>query len=114
MRDLSAQVHVAFLFTSNDLGRFLGTCWQRIYVSWMPAIVLHETTILLPRNYAIRRKILLWRKPMFMKPVSATECTCNHCGAEFYAGHTNPKRVDDYLWPAYCPMCGVRSLNRDD
>lgn len=48
---------------------------------------------------------------MFMKPVSATECTCNHCGAEFYAGHTNPKRVDDYLWPAYCPMCGVRSLS---
>jgi hypothetical protein len=42
-----------------------------------------------------------------MIPVSATECTCNQCGAELYIGRTNPKRPDDYLMPDYCPMCGL-------
>jgi len=42
-----------------------------------------------------------------MIPVSATECTCHQCGAEFYIGRTNPKRLDDCLMPDYCPMCGA-------
>ena len=41
-----------------------------------------------------------------MIPASATECGCQQCGAHFYIGRTNPKRLDDYLMPAYCPLCG--------
>ena len=41
-----------------------------------------------------------------MIPASATECTCHKCGAQFYIGRTNPKRLDDYLMPAYCPLWG--------
>jgi hypothetical protein len=42
-----------------------------------------------------------------MIPISATECTCHKCGAEFYVGRTNLERPDDYLMPDYCPMCGA-------
>jgi hypothetical protein len=42
-----------------------------------------------------------------MIPVSATECTCKQCGAEFYIGRTHPKLHDDYLMPGYCPVCGA-------
>lgn len=47
-----------------------------------------------------------------MIPASATECTCDRCGAEFYIGRANPQRPDDYLMPEYCPACGAnRSLS---
>jgi DNA-directed RNA polymerase subunit RPC12/RpoP len=45
-------------------------------------------------------------------PVSASQCTCQNCGAEFYLGNKNPSRFDDYLIPTYCPVCGgTKSLS---
>lgn len=46
-----------------------------------------------------------------MMLASATQSRCHQCGAEFYIGYNNSKRVDEYRFPRYCPMCGATKIH---